>query len=89
MDASTRRKWDFSSGFYDLLAYGPERRWAPEKRALFANMRGKVLFVAIGTGQDIHSSHRGRILSVSTSVRACWGRRKHGLRPMMAHWICR
>jgi ubiquinone/menaquinone biosynthesis C-methylase UbiE len=52
-DERTRRKWDFSSSFYDLLAYGPERRWAPQKRALFANMRGKVLFVAIGTGQDI------------------------------------
>ena len=53
MDESTKRKWDFSSGFYDLLAYGPERRWAPSKRDLFANMNGKVLFVAIGTGQDI------------------------------------
>jgi ubiquinone/menaquinone biosynthesis C-methylase UbiE len=53
MDESTKRKWDFSSGFYDLLAYGPERRWAPDKRELFANMHGKVLFVAVGTGQDI------------------------------------
>ncbi len=53
MDEATRNKWDFSAGFYDLLAYGPERRWAPHKRELFANMRGKVLFVAVGTGQDI------------------------------------
>jgi len=53
MDESTKRKWDFSSSFYDLLAYGPERRWAPCKRDLFTNMNGKVLFVAIGTGQDI------------------------------------
>ena len=53
MDESTKRKWDFSSSFYDLLAYGPERRWAPHKRDLFANMNGKVLFVAVGTGQDI------------------------------------
>ena len=53
MDESTKRKWDFSSNFYDLLAYGPERRWAPDKRKLFANMHGKVLFVAVGTGQDI------------------------------------
>ena len=50
MEASTRRKWDFSSSFYDLLAWGPERRWAPAKRRLFANMQGKVLFVAVGTG---------------------------------------
>lgn len=53
MDESTRRKWNFSSGFYDLLACGPERRWAPEKRKLFANMQGRILFVAVGTGQDI------------------------------------
>jgi len=53
MDESTKRKWNFSSSFYDLLAYGPERRWAPSKRSLFANMDGKVLFVAVGTGQDI------------------------------------
>jgi len=53
MDESTKRKWDFSSSFYDLLAYGPERRWAPQKRGLFAHMNGKVLFVAVGTGQDI------------------------------------
>jgi len=53
MDESTKRKWNFSSSFYDLLAYGPEQRWAPSKRRLFANMDGKVLFVAVGTGQDI------------------------------------
>ena len=53
MDTSTQKKWDFSAAFYDLLAWGPERRWAPRKRELFANMRGKVLFVAVGTGQDI------------------------------------
>lgn len=53
MDESTQRKWDFSAGFYDLLAWGPERRWAPAKRRLFANLQGRVLFVAVGTGQDI------------------------------------
>ena len=53
MDESTQRKWDFSSGFYDLLAWGPERRWAPAKRKLFANLQGRVLFVAVGTVQDI------------------------------------
>jgi len=60
MDESTKRKWDFSSSFYDLMAYGPERRWAPDKRNLFANMQGKVLFVAMGTGQDIPFFPPGR-----------------------------
>jgi ubiquinone/menaquinone biosynthesis C-methylase UbiE len=53
MDRPTRKKWDFSAGFYDLLAWGTERRWAPRKRELFANMHGRVLFAAVGTGQDI------------------------------------
>jgi len=60
MDRSTRKKWDFSAGFYDLLAWGPERRWAPRKRELFANMHGRVLFAAVGTGQDIPFFPPGR-----------------------------
>lgn len=60
MDTRTRKKWDFSAGFYDLLACGPERRWAPYKRELFANMSGRILFVAIGTGQDIRFFPPGR-----------------------------
>ena len=53
MPEATKRKWDFSANFYDLLAYGPERRWAAAKKALFAHMQGRILFVAAGTGQDI------------------------------------
>jgi ubiquinone/menaquinone biosynthesis C-methylase UbiE len=60
MDSATRKKWDFSAGFYDLLAWGPERRWAPRKRELFAHMQGRVLFVAVGTGQDIPFFPPGR-----------------------------
>jgi len=70
MDVSTKNKWDFSSYFYDLLAYGPERRWAPYKRDLFANMNGKVLFVAVGTGQDIRFFPPGRdIVGIDISPR--------------------
>jgi ubiquinone/menaquinone biosynthesis C-methylase UbiE len=70
MDKSTKNKWDFSSSFYDLLAYGPERRWAPDKRDIFANMHGKVLFVAVGTGQDIHCFPPGRnIIGIDISPR--------------------
>jgi len=60
MDSSTRKKWDFSAVFYDLMAWGPERRWAPRKRELFSSMHGKVLFVAVGTGQDIPFFPPGR-----------------------------
>ncbi len=70
METSTQRKWDFSAGFYDLLAYGPERRWAPCKRKLFAHMQGKVLFVAVGTGQDIPFFPPGRdIVGIDISPR--------------------
>jgi ubiquinone/menaquinone biosynthesis C-methylase UbiE len=70
METSTQRKWDFSAGFYDLLAYGPERRWAPCKRELFARMQGKVLFVAVGTGQDIAFFPPGRdIVGIDISPR--------------------
>ena len=60
MDSTTQKKWDFSAGFYDLLAWGAERRWAPRKREFFTHMRGKVLFVAVGTGQDIPFFPPGR-----------------------------
>jgi ubiquinone/menaquinone biosynthesis C-methylase UbiE len=69
-DLPTRRKWDFSAGFYDLLAYGPERRWAPHKCELFANMNGRVLFAAVGTGQDIPFFPPGRdIVGIDISPR--------------------
>jgi len=70
MDESTKNKWDFTSGFYDLLAYGPERRWAPYKRDLFANMSGRILFVAVGTGQDIRFFPPGKdIVGIDISPR--------------------
>ncbi|MBF0368402.1 MAG: class I SAM-dependent methyltransferase [Magnetococcales bacterium] len=53
MAAETQKKWDFSAGFFDIIAYGAELRWGPEKKALYRSMSGKVLFVAMGTGLDI------------------------------------
>lgn len=55
-DTVTRAKWDRMAPRFDGMASkGAERRWAPAKRALFANMRPgrKVLFLALGTGLDI------------------------------------
>ncbi|GMR14315.1 MAG: class I SAM-dependent methyltransferase [Gemmatimonadota bacterium] len=58
MDEATRRrtiaKWDAASATLDFMAgRGPEERWAPYKRELFSAMRGKILFLAVGTGLDI------------------------------------
>jgi ubiquinone/menaquinone biosynthesis C-methylase UbiE len=53
-DLVTQRKWDKAAPNFDLMAgKGAERRWLPNKQRLFANMQGKVLFLALGTGLDI------------------------------------
>ncbi len=53
-DLATQRKWDKAAPNFDLMAgKGAERRWLPHKQKLFANMHGKVLFLALGTGLDI------------------------------------
>lgn len=54
MDLATKRKWDRAASQFDLMnGYGPEKRWAPVKREFFSAMRGKILFLAVGTGLDI------------------------------------
>ena len=61
MDIATSKKWDNAVKGYDLMnGRGPEWRWAPWKRRLFGAMEGKVLFMAIGTGQDIQFFPPGR-----------------------------
>jgi ubiquinone/menaquinone biosynthesis C-methylase UbiE len=53
-NAATRAKWDKLAPRYDgMAAKGAEARWKPAKQALFANMQGKILFMALGTGLDI------------------------------------
>jgi len=54
MDLVTRAKWDKAAAGFDVVSSrGPEFRWEPLKRKFFASMRGKVLFLAVGTGLDI------------------------------------
>ena len=67
--AQTRIKWDKASKTFDLMnGYGPERRWAPTKRRLFAPMQGRVLFVAAGTGLDFQFFPPGQnVLAVDIS----------------------
>jgi ubiquinone/menaquinone biosynthesis C-methylase UbiE len=53
-DTITRDKWDKAAKNFDLMAGGgAEVRWKPHKQKLFANMEGKILFMALGTGLDI------------------------------------
>ena len=54
MDLETQKKWDRSARTYDFMTgYGPDKRWAPHKSELFSHMRGRILFLALGTGLDI------------------------------------
>jgi ubiquinone/menaquinone biosynthesis C-methylase UbiE len=71
MDIATQRKWDGAVRGYDLMnGFGPERRWEPWKRRLFSEMQGDVLFLAIGTGQDIQFFPPGRhITAIDISER--------------------
>lgn len=54
MNDKTRKKWDSAASLYDLSgALGAEKRWKPHKLRLFSGMKGKILFLALGTGLDI------------------------------------
>lgn len=54
MGSADRGKWNRAAPNYESLSAGAaERRWAAYKRALFASMEGRVLFLAVGTGLDI------------------------------------
>ena len=54
MDQVTARKWDKAAKTFDLMnGVGSELRWGDAKKALFADMSGRILFLAVGTGLDI------------------------------------
>jgi len=60
-DLVTQAKWDKLAPRFDTMAAkGAEERWAPFKSDLFANMDGKVLFLALGTGLDIAFFPKGK-----------------------------
>jgi ubiquinone/menaquinone biosynthesis C-methylase UbiE len=60
----TRAKWDKLAPRFDGMASkGAERRWKPFKQALFSNMQGRVLFMALGTGLDIPAFPQGLEIS--------------------------
>ena len=61
MDDVTRQKWDRAAATFDLMSSkGPEWRWGPFKREFFSAMRGRALFLAVGTGLDIPFFPPGR-----------------------------
>ena len=62
MDLVTKAKWDKAAKNFDVMAgFGPEKRWEPAKTALFSRMgRGRILFLAVGTGLDVRFFPPGR-----------------------------
>jgi len=70
MDVATRAKWDRAAATFDLMSSrGPEWRWEPAKRKFFSAMRGKILFLAVGTGLDIPFFPPGHPRLVRTPTR--------------------
>jgi len=64
VDTQTQAKWDRAAPGFDLMAgRGAEDRWRPFKEALFRNMDGNILFMALGTGLDIEAFPRGRTIT--------------------------
>jgi ubiquinone/menaquinone biosynthesis C-methylase UbiE len=54
MDLATQKKWNRMARSYDFMTgIGPDKRWGPYKKELFARMEGRILFLALGTGLDI------------------------------------
>ena len=54
MDLANQKKWDRAARSYDFMqGFGPDKRWAPFKQEMFSHMRGRILFLALGTGLDI------------------------------------
>lgn len=68
-DLATQKKWDKAAKAFDLMnGAGPEKRWAPYKKALFSHMEGKILFLAAGTGLDFEHFPKGLdIMSIDIS----------------------
>jgi ubiquinone/menaquinone biosynthesis C-methylase UbiE len=61
MDTQTQAKWDKLAPNFDVMAgKGAEKRWRPFKEALFGNMEGRILFLALGTGLDIETFPAGK-----------------------------
>lgn len=53
MASVAQRRWDQAAGTYDLFSRGAERRWEAAKRESLAHVRGRVLFLAVGTGLEV------------------------------------
>ena len=64
MDTANQQKWDKMAPNFEVMAgKGAEKRWRPAKEELFSNMRGRILFLALGTGLDIETFPPGQTIT--------------------------
>ena len=69
MDIKTQRKWDAASRTFDLFTFADDRRLGPHKRRLFTKVKGAILVVAAGTGNDFKffPPGQGEIVAIDIS----------------------
>lgn len=48
-----KQSYDGVAKVFDYFRGGDMRRWGPSQRTLFKNLKGRVLYIGIGTGQEI------------------------------------
>ncbi|MCS5620604.1 MAG: class I SAM-dependent methyltransferase [Nitrospinaceae bacterium] len=48
-----KKSYDGVARVFDLLRGGDMRRWGPDQRTLFKNLKGRILYVGMGTGLEI------------------------------------
>jgi ubiquinone/menaquinone biosynthesis C-methylase UbiE len=53
MIVSTKEKYNRIAPNYDFLKTGDMLRWSAAQRSFFKSMRGRILYVGAGTGQEI------------------------------------
>lgn len=64
MDIANQQKWDKMAPNFEVMAgKGAEKRWRPAKQELFSHMRGRILFLALGTGLDIETFPPGQTVT--------------------------
>jgi len=49
----SKQSYDGVAKVFDFFRAGDMRRWGPSQRALFKNLKGRVLYIGMGTGQEI------------------------------------
>jgi ubiquinone/menaquinone biosynthesis C-methylase UbiE len=70
MASAAQARWDKASVTYDLFSRGAERRWEAAKRQSLSRVRGRVLFLAVGTGLEVPFFPPGLDI---TGVDISWG----------------